>query len=406
MMSWRVFEYNSGRQARCALKWLVAMAAAAGVAVTQTTRARAEDTFGYRFEDYQEDGGRISIQTDSWLLNTQIKPWLSLNVHAVHDAISGASPTGSPAPSKIKFVPPGLGGPTGPFSTSVPMETLTDDRWAGSFDPTLTLGRHRLTPEFSYSQEHDYISFGSALNYSVDLNEKNTTLNLGWSHNLDTVLPKGFLDKKAAKHSDEVLVGVNQLLGPKTVLTANLIFAGDRGYLNDQYKGALFASDPQLDATQPALEPEKRPRYRDRYTALVALTQEVRPLHASVEGSYRFYVDSYGVLAHTLDLAWYQKLGKYVVISPLFRYYRQSAADFYAEQFGDFNHPPAYYSADYRLSNLETFTVGLGINCRIQSWLTLDAGFKRYIMRGLDGVTSPTAYPSANVFTMGARLWF
>ena len=32
--------------------------------------------------------------------------------------------------------------------------------------------------------------------------------------------------------------------------------------------------------------------------------------------------------------------------------------------------------------------------------------YMRYIMRGLDGVTSESAYPSANVFTAGLSLYF
>jgi hypothetical protein len=90
----------------------------------------------------------------------------------------------------------------------------------------------------------------------------------------------------------------------------------------------------------------------------------------------------------------------------MFRYYYQTAADFYATQFGNYRHAPTYYSADYRLSELESFTAGLSVNWKVRSWLTIDAGYKRYIMRGLDGTTSQTAYPSANVFTIGARLWF
>ena len=403
---WKASEPNAGRRFRHALSSLLTGAVCLGICLRSTTRARAEDVLGYRHEIYQEDGGRIGVQTDSVLIDTPITSWLTLKGQAVHDAISGSSPTGSPPPSKIKFVPPSFGGPTGPFSSAVPLEHLDDERYAGSFSPTLSLGPHQLTPEFSYSTEHDYISYGAALNYALALNEKNTVLNLGASHDFDTVLPKGFLAKASPKNTDEELVGIKQLLGPQTVLAADFTYANEHGYLNDQYKGVLFDNFLQLDPADPALAPEKRPRHRDRYVTVVSLTQEVKPLHASVEGAYRFYEDSYGILAHTLDLAWYQKVGKYVVVSPMFRYYYQTAADFYATQFGNYRHAPTYYSADYRLSELESFTAGLSVNWKVRSWLTIDAGYKRYIMRGLDGTTSQTAYPSANVFTIGARLWF
>src|SRR5262249_33648180 len=87
------------------------------------------------------------------------------------------------------------------------------------------------------------------------------------------------------------------------------------------------------------------------------------------------------------------------------------AADFYATQFAgapiiDPAPVPTYYSADYRLSQMETFTFGIEVSARITDWLTLDLAYKRYDMRGLDGVTSQSAYPKANIVTVGARLWF
>ena len=122
-----------------------------------------------------------------------------------------------------------------------------------------------------------------ALNYSVDFNDKNTTLNLGWSHDWDQVLPHGFLFEEKAKNSHEFLIGVNQLLNPRTVLTVNFTYGHAAGYLNDQYRGVLFDNEPQGDPTAPALEPENRPHTHDRYIGYVSLTQAVTPFNASAE---------------------------------------------------------------------------------------------------------------------------
>ena len=130
-----------------------------------------------------------------------------------------------------------------------------------------------------------------------------------------------------------------------------------------------------------------------------------------MEASYRYYQDTYGIAAHTIQLAWHQKIGTFLQISPVFRYYRQSAASFYAIHFpGDFVYDPAAipanYSSDYRLSTMETFNAGVEMSARVRPWLTIDLAYKRYEMYGLDGVTSPSAYPKANIVTVGARLWF
>lgn len=62
---------------------------------------------------------------------------------------------------------------------------------------------------------------------------------------------------------------------------------------------------------------------------------------------------------------------------------------------------PRYYSADYRLSRLETWTFGVALRWQVHEHVAIDLAYKRYLMNGLDGVTLSSAYPQANVFTMG-----
>ena len=61
---------------------------------------------------------------------------------------------------------------------------------------------------------------------------------------------------------------------------------------------------------------------------------------------------------------------------------------------------------DYRLSQLNTYTLGVGLTWKIKDRVSLDAAYKRYMQRGLDGATSDTAYADANVWTLGLRVWF
>ena len=364
--------------------------------------------FDYRYEDYQEDANRINVQTQAGAFDLAPLKWLTLRGEIVYDAVSGNTPTGSPPPNQItNWVLDANGNPPpGANLSTVPLTHMSDIRWAGSLAATMSYGQQRLTPMFSWGQEHDYTARGVGLTYAIDLNEKNTTLNAGWSGDWDLVLPNGFLHTTQPKNSDDVLVGVNQLLGPKTVLTLNLGYSNARGYLNDQYRGVLFESTPQGDPLDPALEPENRPSTRNKYTAYVYLAQDVTPLRASGEFSYRFFYDSYSIQAHTFQLGWNQKLGRLLTLSPFARYYYQTAASFYVTQLPDYDTRPTYYSADYRLSKLETLTVGVDVVFKLKEFLHVYAGYKRYVMQGLDGVTSSSAYPQANVFSIGGRLWF
>ena len=386
------------------MKWLPATLT---ICSAQVLHLRAENQVGYRFETYQEDGGRIGVETQSALFELKPLSWLEFQGELGYDALSGASPTGAPPPSTISFVPdPDGNPPAGADSNKVPLAHMHELRRSGTIGATFSYKQNRFTPSFSYSEESDYRAHSWAINYSRDFNEKNTTLNLGWSHDYDDVLAHGFLRVPRNKETDDYLLGVNQLLGPKTVLTANFAYGHARGYLNDQYKGVLFDNEPQGDPSSPALEPENRPRQRDKYMVYLSLTQDISPLNASVEASYRYFYDSYSISANMLQLAWFQKIGKHILVSPMFRYYRQSAASFYVTRLPDYDTRPSYYSADYRLSELDTITVGVTVSYKIKEWISIDAGYRRYVMNGLDGVTSSSAYPTANIYSIGARVWF
>ena len=359
-----------------------------------TGRVRAENHADYRYESYLEEDGRISIQTHSLFFEQHILPWLDLKGNYVRDAVSGASPTGAPPPAG---------------SSQVPLKHMEDLRNAGFIESDIRLGRHLLTPQLSYSLEHDYESKGISLSDAIDFNQKNTTLSLGYAHDFDQVFPKFWAGVHKPKDSDDFLVGVTQLLSPKAYISADFTYGYENGYLSDPYKQVRFDGYPDPTATFP----ENRPSYKSRQIGYLAFVYFVEALNGSVEADYRLYHDSFGILSHTVSVAWHQKIGKHVVLNPLFRYNRQSAADFYVIRLpGDPSDPsspfpiPAYYSADYRLSSLHTFTFGLSATVMLGERVYLDLAYQRYEMHGDDPVTSASAYPKANVLSGGIRLWW
>jgi hypothetical protein len=66
----------------------------------------------------------------------------------------------------------------------------------------------------------------------------------------------------------------------------------------------------------------------------------------------------------------------------------------------------SYYSADYRLSEFEAFTFGVGAHVKLGERFSVDLACKRYEMRGLDALTPRASYPSANVISLGCAFWF
>ena len=360
-------------------------------------RLGAEDHVDSKFEYYAEERGRVQVRTLSTLFEQALTPWLSLKGSVIYDGISGATPTGGPV----------LTGGTG-----VPLARLQDDRYAAFLEPSFRWGRQTFQPQFAYSIENDYESIGTTLNYLLDFNQRNTTLHAGITHNFDTLTGGIYLGPRPRqKESTDFLLGLTQTLTPTTLFNATVTFGRADGYLSDPYKGFRFTEYP----VEEALFPERRPSHRTKQIFSTSLTQFVGPLDGSAELTYRFYHDSFGLIGHTATLEWFQNVGRRLVLVPLFRYYEQSAADFYLLSFdadpSDRDNPnnalvPAHYSSDDRLSSLRTFTYGLSARVKIRNRLFFEAAYQRYEMAGLDGVTPSSSFPCANIYTMGLRLHF
>lgn len=295
---------------------------------------------------------------------------------------------------------------------SVPLTRMHDRRTAFSLQAPITLRQskssdvtHTITPAIAYSQESDYVSYSASLSDAMAFNNKNTTASFGENHNQDKVRDDNFLYE--AKVTDDIFIGLVQLCGPKAYFTVNTSISFERGYLSDPYRGVITSEQLQTNPDDAALIPENRPHHRNKALGYASWTQFLTPLNGSYVLSYRFFQDTYGVSASTLEAQWNQKVGKHLVVSLLFRYYNQSAADFYYTIVPEKNGKlPTFYSSDYRLSELETFATGVTITWRVIKHLSLDASYLRYQMVGLDGVTSQSAYPSANMVSFGARVWF
>lgn len=370
--------------------------AALAIALAGRASASAQNHVDYKYELYTEDSDRILVHTHSALFDQKIAPGVALKGSLVYDGISGATPTG---------------GPPAPGSHRVPVVEIDDIRRAVSLEPRITAGRHTIAPQISYSEEEDYKSTGLALNYLVDFNRRNTTLNLGLAHNFDEVQGFHLGNRTQRKQTTDLLLGLTQVLTPTTLFNATLTLGTANGYLSDPYKGFRFTSYPDPNA----LFPEKRPGHRTKQIFSTSLTQFFEPLDASAELTYRFYHDSHEISGHTVTLEWFQSIGRHVTLSPILRYYRQSEAYFYRRSFdadpSDTENPPVipipqFYSADYRLSELQTLTCGAGLTVKLGRQFFFDAAYKRYVMRGLDGGTPQSSFASAHVYTVGLRLHY
>lgn len=366
--------------------------------VARPQAVRAEDSIAYKYADYRETGGRIHVQTNSALVEQDLGTDMHLKLGGVIDSIAGATPTGEPAPAG---------------SDQVVLSELRDLRRAWNAEFSRQFSRVNLAAGFARSMEHDYVSNGWSINSLTDFNQKNTTVLAGVAGTHDEVevfFKPAWLDKR----TNDVIVGVTQLLDPLTSVSADLTWGRSTGFLNDQYKLVLKNIQILPGLFLPQTFAESRPDWRNKATAFFSLNRAFPDLKGAFEGSYRFYHDTFGVTAHTAEFAWLQRIGGHWIVEPTLRVYSQTAASFYYYRLDGTaviptripNPQAPHYSSDARLSAFRSADYGLKVIWKPAEWIQFDLALEGYRQRGTDGVTPQSAYYRARITSAGAKiLW-
>lgn len=361
--------------------------------------ARAENSISYKFEDYSEENGRIQVRTHGVHIEQDLGTEMHLKLDGLHDAITGATPTGVPAP---------VG------STQVDLSDLHPEaRKAWNADLSRQFKRVNLSFGFGNSRESDYVSNGWSVNTVTDFNQKNTTLLLGLAGTDDKIkVLYSSRAPRARKHTNDVIVGVTQLLDPRTSVSFNLTWGRASGFLQDPYKLVQKNTELFPGVFLPLTFGENRPDYREKWVFFTGLNRSFPEVRGALDASYRFYRDTFSTDAHTLDLAWFQRVGEKVILRPSLRLYEQSAPFFYLYSLDKTSLSPGsgapnprgpFYSSDFRLSAMRTYTYGLKVIWNVTDAVQLDVAYEKYDMRGRDGVTPASAYADARILTVGAR---
>ncbi len=345
------------------------------------------------------------------------------NARFTLDGLTGASPNGATISSRIQT----FTGASGSSSYSVkpneiPLDnTFKDTRYG--FDGSLTQPLDRLTSAVfgaHLSTEHDYTSLGGNVGFSRDFNRKNTTLSGSVAFSHDIVRPIGgaptpLSTMAAATNNDggeregedgeegggsgpgmgknvfDAVLGVTQVLNRKTIVRVDYSFDHTSGYLNDPYKLLSVVQGPSGSAPgEPvAYLYESRPGDRTKQAIYAEMRRYIGG--HTIDASYRYFWDDWGIRSQTIDLHYRMPVTAGHAIEPHFRWYRQTAADFYRTFLVDGSSLPTHASADYRLAPFHAITVGLQYFFPIQQGMYLSLGAEYYRQAG-DISPPPSSY--------------
>lgn len=380
----------------------------ASLPLLSASESGAQDVLRYRGQIYDEEDGRMKVESHYLDYKHSFEFGTTLGLRLAIDTLSGQTPTGTHANLD---------------DTTWLFQQISDERRVEIITLEHEIDDYSLSFEYAHSEETDYLSHAIALGLSREFFDKNTTISGGFSYAFDQVVSTPFttISSDQDKDSFDFSLGVSQLLGPNTVLDFNLGYGNSSGYLSDPYRRisqtkTILVETPvgSFPITDTFDYAENRPDSIDRWVAKVSAKHYFEPIEGALHGSYRFFNNSTSITGHTFEIKWIQEITDQLSLSPYFRYYRQSGADFYyssltdtgIEGHGRTDGRSPYYSSDYRLAAMDAITYGLQFSYSPIEDLTIDLQLERYEMSGRDSATPDNFFPTANVVSLGLQWRF
>jgi len=357
------------------------------------------------------NGGDITIEGPSVLVRKKVGDNLSLSANYYEDMISSAS-------IDVKLS-------ASPYHETRRQESLGAD---------YLHGKSTYSAGFITSKEPDYKANTSYFAVSQDMFGDLTTLTLGYRRGWDRVYKdqknsvtgqiehvafNNGLSEAIADHRGYSL-SLSQILTRNAILGFNYELLTDQGYLANPYRQIRYLSPGQGPGF--TLADQVYPNTRTSYAASAQLKYYL-PYRAALTGQYRYFHDTWGILAHTVELDYTHPLGKHWIFDGSLRYYRQGAADFYSDLFPRANYQN-FMARDRELAAFHSYTVGAGAsyqfqvsgvpwiskssaNVRVDHLLVDYSDFRNALLAGTYGAGNEPLYKlNANIFQVFVSIWF
>ena len=237
------------------------------------------------------------------------------------------------------------------------------------------------------ASEYDYFSLGFGAGYSRLFNEKNTELSIGgkvyfdkWNPQYPIELRNGFFDNRITgvgnyspqfsefetenRNSYSVSLGLSQILGKKIQGSVFMDVVIQNGLLSTPFQRIYFGdtSDFFVQDFQLADDVERLPDSRFKIPLGARLNYFISDAIV-LRSYYRFYSDDWGISSNTASLEIPIKLSDSFTLYPTYRFYNQTASDYFYKKevaISTLN----FYTSDFDLSKYHSHQYGLGIRYR------------------------------------------
>lgn len=221
---------------------------------------------------------------------------------------------------------------------------------------TLSLGA-------STSTEFDYKSLGGNIGYSKKTNNKNGEFTAKLQAYFDKVLiikpiefrtgaPGDFNNyPRVSRNSFAASLGYSQIINTKFQIQILADIIQQSGYLSLPFHRVYFNDG--------SVHQELLPNTRTKVPLSISGNYYISD-HLIAKLYYRFYADTWGINAHTINLELPVRISPFFTVSPFYRYNTQTAANQFAA-FMQHTNMSKFYTSNYDLSNFNSNFFGAGI---------------------------------------------
>jgi hypothetical protein len=283
----------------------LSMMCVAGAAVLPDDRA---DVF---YSSYK--GGGMDITGESVLVRKKFSEQFAVEANYFVDKVSGASVDVLSNASVIK-----------------------DERKQKSLSVDYIHDKTQYNLSYANSTERDYISNTTHFSLSQDMFGDLTTVTLGFTDSRNRVGENNgksyapVISWLGHAYSRSYEAGLSQVITKNLIAGTTVEVITDRGLLSNPYRSIRYL-DPTV-ALGYSLGPQVYPNTRTS-TAVETRAKYYLPYRAAASVSYRYFSDTWGIRANTIELGYTQPVSNKFIFEGRLRHYSQGHATFYSDLF-------------------------------------------------------------------------
>lgn len=282
---------------------------------------------------HRYDGGGMVIDGPVVLARKSVGPQVSVTGQYYVDAVSAAS-----------------------VDVLATASAYTEERTEYTVGVDYLYDRSIMSLGFTNSSENDFDANTVYFTVSQEFFGGMSTVTLGYAEGWDEVGRIGNDNFSEDADRRNFQFGVSQVLTRNTLVGLDLEVVTDEGYLQNPYRQNRYL-DPD-DANSFLYQPERYPETRAS-TSVAARAIYHLPFRASIRGEYRYFSDTWGIKAHTVELGYVHALNERWTLEGSVRYYSQGEADFYSDLF-PYENSQTHLARDKEMSSLSGTTLGTG----------------------------------------------